>query len=49
MDRRAWWATAHGVTESDMTGNLAHVHAGKIPHAKEQLSPHDTTTETRAL
>ena len=20
MDRGAWWATAHGVTESDMTG-----------------------------
>ena len=21
MDRGAWWATVHGVTESDMTGN----------------------------
>ena len=29
MDRGAWWAIAHGVTESDMTGwlSIAHHHA----------------------
>ena len=24
MDRGAWWATAHGITESDMTKHIAH-------------------------
>ena len=24
MDRRAWWATVHGVTESDMAEQLTH-------------------------
>ena len=23
MDRRAWWATVHGVTESDMTESVS--------------------------
>ena len=26
MDRGAWWATVHGITESDMTEQLTHVH-----------------------
>ena len=27
MDRGAWRATAHGVTESDLLRDLAHMHA----------------------
>ena len=26
MDRGAWWATVHGVTESDMTNTHTHTH-----------------------
>ena len=26
MDRRAWWATVHGVTESDMAEQLTHTY-----------------------
>ena len=25
-DRRAWWVAVHGITESDMTGQLTHTH-----------------------
>ena len=28
MERGAWWATAHGVAESDMTCVTKHTHAG---------------------
>ena len=27
MDRRAWWATVHGVTESDTGQHSTHTHA----------------------
>ena len=30
MDRRAWWVTVHGVTESDMTEQLS-THTGLQP------------------
>ena len=26
MDRGAWWVTAHGVAESDMTERITHTH-----------------------
>ena len=29
MDRAAWWATVHGVTESDMTEANEHTQIGK--------------------
>ena len=29
MDREAWWATVHRVTESDMTEVTEHMHASR--------------------
>ena len=28
MDRGAWWATVHGITESDVTEHLTHIPRG---------------------
>ena len=32
MDRGAWWATVHGVAESDMTERLSLTHSGPDTH-----------------
>ena len=41
MDRGAWQAIVHGVTESDMIEQLstAHMKAQSIPIAKKSVSP----------
>ena len=38
MDRRTWWATAHGITESDMTKQLSTQHILSILHMLYNLT-----------
>ena len=34
MERGAWWATVHGVAESDMTVSLTNTHTHTHTHSK---------------
>ena len=45
MDRGAWWATVHGVTESDMQGAWVQSLVLEDPTCTGQLSPCATTSE----
>ena len=46
MERAAWWATVHGVTESDMTEGTEHARVQR-PQFVSRPDPHLTRKETK--
>ena len=46
MERGAWWATVHWVTESDMTEVTEHAHMQR-PQFVGRPDPHLTRKETK--